>query len=398
MQKRIENLALKYYEKIVHLRHQIHMHPELEFEEENTANLVCEILDEFGIKYQRNIAKTGILAIIEGQKEEQKKPKCVLLRADMDALPVQEKTGLDYASKIDGKMHACGHDGHTAGLLGAALILHELRAEFCGVVKFMFQPAEEGSGGAKPMIEWGVLENPFVDAVFGCHLWGALLENTAQIVSGEMMAGVDIFDLEFIGKGGHGAHPHTCIDPIIMATQFVNNIQSIISRRLAPCEAGVISVGQLCAGTTYNVIPTSAYLKGTIRFLNDKTQELLKNSLEEVAAATAKSCGGAYKLKYTKEFPPLINDEKAAFIARKAFAKLLGEKNIISTAKPDMGAEDFAFLTRQRMGAYVFVGISKDLNHPALHHSSTFCWDDENLKLLMQGDAMMALEFLNSHS
>lgn len=231
----------------------------------------------------------------------------------------------------------------------------------------------------------------FLVVIYG----GPLLENTAQIVSGEMMAGTDIFDLEFIGRGGHGAHPHTCIDPIIMTTQFVNNIQSVISRRLAPYEAGVITVGQICAGTTYNVIPTNAYLKGTVRFLNDKTQDILKSSLEEVAAATAKSNGGDYKLKYTKEFPPLINDENAALIARKAFAKVLGEENIIVSSKPDMGAEDFAFLTRERMGAYVFVGISKDLNHPALHHSSTFCWDDENLKVLMQGDVMMALEFLN---
>lgn len=176
MQKLVENLALKYYDKVVDLRHQIHMHPELEFEEENTTHLVCKILDEFGIKYQKNIAKTGILAIIEGKKKSQKKPKCVLLRADMDALPVQEKTNLSYASKIDGKMHACGHDGHTAGLLGAALILNELKDEFCGTIKFMFQPAEEGSGGAKPMIESGVLENPYVDAVFGCHLWGLCLK------------------------------------------------------------------------------------------------------------------------------------------------------------------------------------------------------------------------------
>ncbi|WP_205590636.1 amidohydrolase, partial [Klebsiella pneumoniae] len=163
-----------------------------------------------------------------------------------------------YASKIDGKMHACGHDGHTAGLLGAALILNELKDEFCGTIKFMFQPAEEGSGGAKPMIESGVLENPYVDAVFGCHLWGSLLENTAQIVSGEMMAGTDIFDLEFIGRGGHGAHPHTCIDPMIMTAQFVNNMQSVSSRRLARYGAGVIAVGQSCGGTAYNVSGTKA--------------------------------------------------------------------------------------------------------------------------------------------
>ncbi|EDO9167883.1 amidohydrolase, partial [Campylobacter coli] len=181
-------------------------------------------------------------------KPSTKKAQCVLLRADMDALPVQEETNLSYASKINGKMHACGHDGHTAGLLGAVLILNELRDEFSGTIKFMFQPAEEGSGGAKPMIEAGILENPHVDAVFGCHLWGPLLENTAQIVSGEMMAGVDVFDLEFIGKGGHGAHPHTTIDPIVMASKFVSDVQCIISRRLRPVDAGVITIGKFHAG------------------------------------------------------------------------------------------------------------------------------------------------------
>lgn len=396
MQDLIRNLTQKYYPKIQEIRHQIHMHPELEFEEENTANLVCEILDEFGIKYQRNIAKTGILAIIEGKKTSKAKSKCVLLRADMDALPVQEKTGLSYASKIDGKMHACGHDGHTAGLLGAALILNELKEYFSGSVKLMFQPAEEGSGGAKPMIEAGVLENPCVDAVFGCHLWGPLLENTAQIVSGEMMAGVDVFELEFIGRGGHGAHPHTTIDPIVMVAKFISDIQCVVSRKLKPVDAGVITIGKIEAGTTFNVIPQNAILQGTVRFLNNENQKLLQNSIENIAKAVALAFGGEFRLDYKREYPPLINDDFAANIARKAFTKVLGEQNIINVAKPDMGAEDFAFLTRERMGAYVFVGISKDLKNPTLHHSSTFCWDDENLKILMQGDVMMALEFLNS--
>lgn len=395
MQEKVKSLMQKYYKKIVELRHQIHMYPELEFEEEHTAKLVCTILDEAGIKYQNKIAKTGILAIIEGERKDEN-PKCVLLRADMDALPIEEETKLSYASKIKGKMHACGHDGHTAGLLGAALILNELRAEFSGTIKFMFQPAEEGSGGAQPMIEQGILENPRVDAVFGCHLWGPMLENTAQIVDCEMMAGVDIFDLEFVGKGGHGAHPHTTIDPIVMAAKFVSDIQSVVSRRVKPSDAAVVTIGSIKAGTTYNVIPQSASLKGTTRFLNDENQALLQNSIEQIAKAVALEFGGEYKLEYKREFPPLINDEKMAKIARKAFSKVLGEKNVIINAKPDMGAEDFAFLTRERPGAYVFVGISKNLKNPTLHHSSTFCWDDENLKVLMQGDAMMALEFLNS--
>lgn len=390
MRKKIEALTQKYFPKIVKLRHQIHMHPELEFEEENTANLLCAILDEYDIKYERNIAKTGILAQIQGKSAG----KCVLLRADMDALPVQEETGLSYASKIPGKMHACGHDGHSAGLMGALLILNELRDEFAGTIKFMFQPAEEGSGGAKPMIETGILENPKVDAVFGCHLWGALLENTAQIVSGEMMAGVDIFELEFIGKGGHGAHPHTTIDPIVMGAKFVSDIQCVVSRNLSPVDAGVITIGSFCAGNTFNIIPENAILKGTVRFLNEKNQALLQEGIERTAKAVALEFGGDFKLHYKREYPPLINDKKMTKIARIAFSKILGKENIIKKAKADMGAEDFAFLTQARAGAYVFVGISKDLKNPTRHHSSTFCWNDENLKILMQGDALMALEFL----
>ncbi len=390
MQELVRSLAQKYYPRIVDLRHKIHMHPELGFEEENTAHLVCEALDESGISYQKNIAKTGILATIKGKSEG----KCVLLRADMDALALEEKTGLSYASKIKGKMHACGHDGHTAGLVGAALVLNELKDRFRGTVKLMFQPAEESSGGAKPMIEAGILENPHVDAVFGCHLWGPLLENTAQIVSGEMMAGVDVFDLEFIGRGGHGAHPHTTIDPIVMAAKFISDIQCVVSRRLRPVDAGVITIGKISAGTSFNIIADSAFLKGTVRFLSDENQRLLQSSVENIARAVALEFGGDFKLDYKREYPPLINDSNAAEFARRAFAKVLGEEKIICSAKPDMGAEDFAFLTQQRSGAYVFVGISKDLKNPTLHHSSTFCWSDENLNVLMQGDAMMALEFL----
>ncbi|TQR28939.1 amidohydrolase [Campylobacter sp. MIT 99-7217] len=394
MIEKIKLLSKKYYPKIKELRHQIHMHPELEFEEENTAKLICECLDEAKIPYKKGIAKTGVLAMIEGKKSSN--AKCVLLRADMDALPVEEETNLDFASKIKGKMHACGHDGHSAALVGAALILNELKDEFEGCVKIMFQPAEEGSGGAKPMIDEGILENPKVDAVFGCHLWGALLKGTAQIVSGEMMAGVDVFDLEFIGKGGHGAHPHTTIDPVLMSARFINGVQSIISRRLAPTEAGVITIGCVQAGTTFNVIPQNAILKGTVRYLNEQSQKLLQTNIQKMAEAVCLEFGGSFKLDYKREYPPLINDKNAASIARKAFAKVLKEEAIITEAKPDMGAEDFAFLTRERMGAYVFVGISKDLDNPVLHHNPKFCFDDEELEILMQGESLMALEFLSS--
>lgn len=394
MKEKILALTQKYYPRIAELREYLHAHPELSYEEFNTAEKISQCLDEFKIAHQKNIAKTGILAQISGTKAT-KNPKCVLLRADMDALPVQEENALAYASKIAGKMHACGHDGHTAALLGTALILNELKDEFSGTVKLMFQPAEENHGGAKPMIEEGILDNPNVDAVFGFHLWGAILENTAQIKSKAVMAGVDSFELEFIGRGGHGAHPHTTIDPIVMAAKFINDAQTLVSRRLKPIEAGVLTIGCVNAGTTYNIIPQNALLKGTVRFLNENTQNILHKGIEDIAKAVALEFGGEYKLNYMKEYPPLHNDKAMAELAQKSFAKILGDENIIKEADADMGAEDFSFLTRERKGAYIFVGISKDLNKPVLHHSPHFCWDSQNLRVLMQGEAMLALDFLN---
>ena len=464
MIEKIKCLSERFYPQIKDLREKIHAQPELSYEEFNTAKLVCEVLEKEGIAYKKGIAKTGVLAWIEGAKNSanssensrknsafnssnshknsafnssnssensalnsqnsnekaenqrptnknshqnstnsktnsnsnensQKSQKCVLLRADMDALPVQEQSGVSFASKQKGKMHACGHDGHTAALLGAALILNELKAEFSGVVKFMFQPAEENYGGAKPMIDAGVLEN--ADAVFGFHLWGPLLENTAQITSGAVMAGVDSFDLEFVGRGGHGAHPHTAIDPVVMAAKFITDAQTLVSRRLKPVDAGVVTIGCVQAGTTYNIIPQNATLKGTVRFLNDETQAILQSGIEDIAKAVAAEFGGTFKLDYTREYPPLINDDAMARLAQRAFGKVLGEQNIITQANADMGAEDFAFLTRERSGAYVFLGISKDLNAPTLHHSPHFCFDSSNLKPLMQGEVALALEFLN---
>ena len=378
MIERIKALSAKFYPQIRALREQIHAEPELSFEEFNTAQKVCEILQKAGISFQSGVAKTGIVA-------------------QMDALPVDEKSGVSYASKVAGKMHACGHDGHTAALVGAALILNELKSEFSGVVKFMFQPAEENYGGAEPMIRAGVLENPRVDAVFGFHLWGSVQENKAQISSGAVMAGVDSFDLEFIGKGGHGAHPHTAIDPVVMAAKFITDAQTLVSRRLKPVDAGVVTIGAINAGTTYNIIPQNATLKGTVRFLNDKTQKILQKGIEQIAKAVASEFNGKFKLQYTREYPPLINDKAMSTLAQRVFAKVLGDKNVIKEAAADMGAEDFAFLAKARKGAYVFLGISKDLKNPALHHSPNFCWDTQNLNALMQGEAAVALEFLGAN-
>lgn len=392
MLEKIKNLSEKYYPQIAKFREDLHAYPELSFEEFRTSQKVCEFLDKFNIAYQKNIAKTGILASVKGTKKGGNS-RCVLLRADMDALPINEASGVKFSSKNKGVMHACGHDGHTAALLGSVIILNELKSEFCGEVKFMFQPAEENYGGAAPMIKEGVLKG--VDAVFGFHLWGPLGENVAQITPGAVMAGVDSFELEFIGRGGHGAHPHTTRDPIIMAAAFINEVQTLISRRLKPTDAGVVTIGCVQAGTSYNIIPQSAILKGTVRFLKDEVQELLQSGIESLAKSVAMGFGGEFKLNYTREYPPLINDKAMAELAQRAFARILGEKSVIKEATADMGAEDFAFLTREKKGAYVFLGISKDLKKPTLHHSPEFCWDSANLKTLMQGEVAVAIEFLS---
>ena len=388
--EKIKKLSLKYYPLIKELREHFHQYPELSFEEVKTAKKICEILDKYQISYTPQIAKTGIIAQIKGTKTSPK-ARCILLRADMDALPVEEVNDIAFCSLNKGIMHACGHDGHMAGLIGAILILNELKDEFSGTIKFMFQPAEENYGGAEPMIKEGALEG--VDAVFACHLWGSTPEGQVQISKNAIMAGVDSFDLEFIGQGGHGAHPHTTKDTILMAARFVNNIQSIVSRRLKPIEAGVISIGHIKAGTTYNIIPQNAYLKGTVRYLNENTQKILYDGIIDTAKSIALEFGGDFKIDYKHEYPALINDDNMIDLATKAFAKLIGEANIIKDAGPDMGAEDFAFLARQRPGAYVFVGI-KGTTQP-LHHSPNFNFDSKNLELLMQGEAMVAIDFLN---
>ena len=227
MKNKIMSLSEKYYEKVKEIRHLIHMYPELGFEEYKTSELIINELEKLGIEVQRNVAKTGVVGLIRGKQEG----KTVLLRADMDALRVEEKVDVGYKSKIPGVMHACGHDGHVAGLLGAAMILNELKDEIIGNVKLVFQPAEEGIGGAKPMIDEGVLNNPKVDAAFGAHLLGSLKEGQIRTMHGHMMASPDTFSFKVIGRGGHGAEPQNSIDPIIITCQIVSSLQTIISRR-----------------------------------------------------------------------------------------------------------------------------------------------------------------------
>lgn len=389
----LKDVLQKHYEKIVKLRHFLHENPEIGFEEVKTSQAVCKMLDDHGISYKKGIAKTGILAQIKGNKQS-KNPKCVLLRADMDALVIQEEADVPYKSKIPNRMHACGHDGHTAGLVGAALVLNDLKDEFSGVVKFMFQPAEETSGGALPMIKEGILENPKVDASFGCHLWGQFVENHIGISKGAIFAAPDEVHITLKGKGGHGSRPDQSINPIVMAGYVITNLQSIVTSRISPLENVTLSLGSIEGGNIFNVIPNEVKIKGTVRTLNEEVRDKMPSFIEDVLKGVSLAHGGSYELDYSRRYPVLINDEKMALLAKKAFGKALGEECVHELEEPIMGGEDFSYLAKEVPSCFVLVGISKDMENRAIHHNSCFAWDDKNMKNLSLGLASCALEFL----
>lgn len=388
--EKIKKLSEDFYGEMVSLRHQIHENPEIGFEEFQTARLIMDTLERYGIEYQSGIAKTGILGTIKGKNPG----KTILLRADMDALVLQEETNLLYASKVPNKMHACGHDGHTAGLLGVAMILNSLKDFFEGTVKLMFQPAEETEGGALPMIEEGILENPKVDAAFGCHLWGNTPEGKVEICHGSMMAACDHFELEIKGVGGHGAMPHLTIDPITIASYTITMLQSVVSRRIDPLESAVLTIGSIKGGEVNNVIPDSVKVTGTVRTLNEAIHEQIPREIENVIKGICSTYGATYDFYYKREFPVLINDSSMTNLAGQAFSKIVGEENVRELEKPYMGGEDFAYLAQRVPSSFIYIGISKDMDHPILQHSSKFQFDDKNLKTLSQGLAQVAIDFL----
>lgn len=388
----IEKMKEKYYTCIVNLRHYLHQNPELGFEEFKTSAKICEILDKYGIQYQKNIAKTGIIAQISGNKKSIN-PKCVLLRADMDALPIQELCEVPYKSLTPNIMHACGHDGHCASLVGAILMLNELKDKFSGVIKFVFQPAEELSGGALPMIELGVLENPKVDACFSGHLWGYFLENEMHVKQGAIFAAPDEFIITCKGKGGHGSRADLCINPILVASYAVTALQSLVSSRLSPFDNVTLSFGSISGGCVFNVIPDEVTIKGTVRTLDEKVRENIPHLMEQILQGVGLTHGATCELKYIKRFPVLVNDEKMTKIAKKAFSKIC---KVYELNQPILGGEDFAYFAKKVPSCFVLVGISKSLQQQAMHHSPHFQWEDENMKNLSLGLSNCAIEFLNS--
>lgn len=392
MDKKLEALWQKYCERVYEIRHQIHMNPEVGFEEYETSKLVVSELEKLGIEVTKNVAKTGVVGLIKGGKPG----KTVALRADMDALRVNEEADCEFKSKVPGVMHACGHDGHTASLLGVAMILNEVKDELHGNVKLIFQPAEEVEGGALPMIEEGVLENPKVDAIFGGHLWGSIESGKVAVKHGAMMASPDIFTVKIIGKGGHGGVPHATIDPVPMMAQVINAFQTIVSRKNDPTNPLVISCCNVHSGECHNAIPTEAIIQGTVRTLNEETRTWSEKTMEQFVKGIVEPQGASYEFEFIRQFPPLINDKEATDVLEGATKKIVGDENVYELPAPTMGGEDFAFFAERVPASFAFVGMADDINNPILHHNAKFAWEDKHMKNLSLSLAQVAIDYLNN--
>ena len=350
------------------IRRNIHAHPELRFEENLTADLVAEALSSWGIPIVRGMGKTGVVGRLEGALGP---GKMIGLRADMDALPLQEHNTFAHASRHAGKMHACGHDGHTAMLLGAAQYLSNHR-DFKGSVIFIFQPAEEGGGGAREMIKDGLFKQFPCDAVFGLHNWPGIPVGDFGVTVGPMMASSNAFQITVKGRGGHAALPHNSADPVIAGVNIVQALQSIITRNKRPVDAAVLSITQFHAGETSNVIPDSAFIGGTVRTFTLEVLDLIETRLREITHGVAGAFDCSAEIEFIRNYPPLINHQQEVDFAVSVITDLVGAGHVDTQIDPTMGAEDFAFMVLEKPGCYVFLG-NGDGDHRAVGHGMGPC-------------------------
>ena len=387
---RLDNLQAeieeKFGERISALRRDIHREPELGFDTEKTAGKVLDALDGLPLDIQTGVAQNGIVATLQGEGNG----PVVGLRADMDALPITEETDLPFVSEVEGKMHACGHDGHTSMLVGAAHALSGMRDRLNGTVKFFFQPAEEGGGGGRVMVEEGAADG--LDSIFALHLWPGLPFGTVATKVGPIMAAADAFEMEVRGTGGHGAMPHLSADAVVIAAHVVTALQTVVSREVDPVEPAVLTVGEIGAGTAFNIIPEKARLGGTVRTLNEGLRKKMPGRIEAVAQGVARGMRADAHLDYTFSYPVTRNDAEAAGRALKTAGDLFGEESVLELANPSMGAEDFAYFLEKVPGAFVWLGVGEDV--PGLH-TPQFAFDE---KVLPRGSALLTALALNQHA
>ncbi|MFL6971904.1 MAG: M20 aminoacylase family protein [Xanthobacteraceae bacterium] len=348
-------------------RQDIHAHPEILYDVHRTAATVAERLKEFGCdEVVTGIGRTGVVGVIRGRKRPGSSRKVVGLRADMDALPIAEETSVRYRSTVPGKMHACGHDGHTAMLLGAAKYLTETR-NFAGTAVVIFQPAEEGGAGANAMVKDGLMERFAIEEVYGMHNFPGLAVGEFAIRPGPIMAAADRIGIEITGVGGHAARPHLTVDPVLVGAHIVSQVQSIVSRNVDPADAAVVSISVFQAGNVDNVIPQTARLGGTARSFRPETRDLLERRLKEIVQGTAQLHGATARLTYTRDYPVTRNHEQQTAFAATVAAEIAGTDRVNVNVDPVMGAEDFSFMLQARPGAFIFVGNgdSAGLHNPA---------------------------------
>ena len=371
---------------VVALRRDIHMHPELGFEEFRTAGIIADRLRALGYDVHEGIATTGVVGVLRGNKPG----RTIMLRADMDALPLLEETPHEFRSTVEGKMHACGHDGHVAILLGAAEIIAQRRSELSGTVCLLFQPAEEGHGGAKEMIAQGVIERFGFERAYGLHLNAKIPTGILGFREGPFYASSDSIEIEVQGVGGHGSAPHDCVDPIYTAANFISSVQQVVSRQIDPLEPAVITIGSIHGGTIHNIIPRGVKMLGTVRAFNDDVRAAMPERIERVLKSCCDSMGAEYSFDYLWRYPVTVNDPAQTLYARALAERTFGEDRVV-TADRLTGAEDFSFFAQRIPASYYSLGVrgGPETGHP--HHSSLFDIDENALR---EGVAMMvALAF-----
>ena len=380
-QMKLVDPIIAFQSELQHIRRDLHAHPELCYEERRTSDVVADTLTEWGIPVIRGLGLTGVVGIIKNGSS----PRAIGLRADMDALPMQEVNTFAHASRHPGKMHACGHDGHTAMLLGAAKHLAEHR-NFDGTVYVVFQPAEEGGAGARRMIEDGLFEQCPMDAIYGMHNWPGIPSGHLSVVEGPMMASSNEFFLTIKGKGAHAAQPHNSIDPVMVAVQIAQSWQTIISRQKSPLDTAVLSITQIHAGSATNVIPDEAQMVGTVRTFTTPVLDMIEARMGEIARHTAAAFGAEVDYKFRRNYPPLVNHAAETRFAVEVMKEVVGADKVDDNVEPTMGAEDFAFFLQAKPGCYIFIGNGegdhRDGGHglgPCVLHNGSYDFNDNLL-------------------
>jgi len=383
----LKELVQKQKAQIIGIRRELHRIPEPAYTEQKTAAAVAGHLKRAGLEIRTGVARHGVVGLLRTERPG----PTLMIRADMDALPLSEQTGLPFSSTHPDAMHACGHDAHMAMALGAALVLSRMKDRIKGNIKFIFQPAEEGPGGAKPMIEEGVMENPKVDYAVGCHLWPGSPEGTIGIRAGTIMAAMNRFDIRIIGSQGHGAMPHLCVDALEVGTQVVNALQRIVSRHMSPLNPTVVSIGTFHAGTAFNILPGEARLSGTTRTFDLEVWNSWEPRMKKILQGVCDSMGARFELHFEFGYPPTVNDDSMADLVRQCAAGVVGTDKVFEP-EPTMGGEDMSYFLQKAKGCYFFLGVGRPGGAPL--HNAKFDFNEDVLLLGVETFCRVAQDLL----